>query len=178
MGYAMACLQEFSPGQILRMYEEFMVYRNGQRPCKENEGVLNLELKLDDNPEQNSWLLLHATGQLITLSSFGENEEHRKQHSTICAPYDSPLYFSLTDDMSDGFTDEESYFHIRFDGKLIKDDRNFGKRGVAAMTMKDGCPSGQEVVAIEMLLDDFPTETSWGIIDANKNVVYQEAPYR
>jgi hypothetical protein len=177
---ALDCLSEFTPGQILRMHDEFMIYRKGTQPCSEGEGIMSVELKLDESPEQNSWLLLHADGSLITLSFFGAAEEYRIQSSRICVPYNQPLYFSVVDEQGDGFSSTEAYFSLRIDGKLIKSGSSFGKRGVAGFTMRDdnGCPVGEALVQIEMLLDDFPTETSWGVLNDIAQPVFQEEPYQ
>jgi hypothetical protein len=185
MGYNMKCYDGFTEGQKARMYEQWTLYREGEGACKQNEGILTVEIGLDDNPESNFWRLFHANGQMISVADFGQSDEGFKQTFGICLPYGSPLYFGLGDSGEDGLArnatmGQKPAYSVSFDGKLLKNDTTFGAWAGAGFTMIDkaACKSYEMFVEVELLLDYNPEETHWRIENLNRSNVYVELEYR
>jgi hypothetical protein len=134
-----ACQNQFTQGQIERMYYVWSIYRKGNEICSIGYKLFEIEILADSYPDETHWALQSTDGkfQWDTLEQnsdiYFEYPANIKTIQEICLDATKDYTFTIFDDSKDGI-ESPGYYAIRYGGVQLKRNSAFGQKDVTSFS--------------------------------------------
>ena len=128
-----ACQNQFTQGQIERMYYVWSIYRKGNEKCSTGYKLFEIEIFSDSSPDETHWVLQSTDGkfQWDTLEQnsdiYYEYPANSKTIQEICLDTTKEYTFTIFDDSKDGI-ESPGYYAIRYGGVQLKRNSAFAQK--------------------------------------------------
>jgi hypothetical protein len=129
--YGDSCRNEFTRGQIERMYYVWSIYRKDSESCTTGDKLFEFEILADSWPEENHWTLTSSDGK-FQWDTLKQNSDisfdftaNASSTQGICIDSTKNYTFTIYDDGNNGIQNS-GYYIIRYDGVELKRNRAFG----------------------------------------------------
>jgi hypothetical protein len=133
------CQNQFTQGQIERMYYVWSIYRKGNEKCSTGYKLFEIEILADSAPDETHWALQSTDGkfQWDTLEQnsdiYFEFPANSKTIQEICLDATKDYIFTIFDDSKNGIA-SPGYYAIRYGGVQLKRNSAFGQKDVTRFT--------------------------------------------
>eukprot|EP00543_Licmophora_paradoxa_P006022 CAMPEP_0202459208 /NCGR_PEP_ID=MMETSP1360-20130828/33100_1 /ASSEMBLY_ACC=CAM_ASM_000848 /TAXON_ID=515479 /ORGANISM="Licmophora paradoxa, Strain CCMP2313" /LENGTH=244 /DNA_ID=CAMNT_0049080147 /DNA_START=84 /DNA_END=814 /DNA_ORIENTATION=+ len=105
------CNEEFTPGQIYRMWYTWSLLRKKDEICQSGYSVFQIDYKADQDPDENDFTLESTdnsfswcTAEACSGTSGSRYDDENKQYEIdVCIPDGKTYTFTFTDSGGDGF---------------------------------------------------------------------------
>ena len=171
------CRNQFTRGQVTRMYSQFNSYRRRVEACSSNQIDAAFEVRFDSKPEETEvTYALYADGdeEWTFLKAFGSeprvdvaNQVFRRM---LCLEKQMLYSFTVRDTAKDGF-DAPGYASLTTRAREISRYTNFERVSTTTYVMVDSCISGESLLVLDLELKGESDEISWEIRKLNAVVV-------
>ena len=177
MNYA-TCRNQFSLGQVARMYSQFNYYRRRVEDCSSNEIDAVFEVRFDGKPEEMEVtyaVYLEDDEEWTYLKVFGSEPAVADQvfARKLCLAKQTLYSFSIRDAAQDGF-DAPGYASLTTRSKDIFRHTNLDRESTATFVVVDSCASGELLMVLDLDLRGDNDEISWEISTLNTVLVDRE----
>jgi hypothetical protein len=129
--YGDSCRNQFTRGQIERMYYVWSIYRKDNESCTTGDKLFAFEILADNWPDENHWTLTSNDGK-FKWDTLKENSAipfgftaNALTTQGICIDATKNYTFTIYDDDSNGI-ENPGYYAIRYDGVELKRNSDFG----------------------------------------------------
>ena len=125
------CLNEFTPGQIERMYIVWSLYCQNDETCNFNHILFKVEINLDVFASEVCWQLSCDNNLFINKiekqfdNQIDENDTREKIVNDICLPVNQEYIFIISDSKGDGLA-APGFYKLSLAENLIRDGQKFG----------------------------------------------------
>lgn len=177
MNYA-TCRNQFTLGQVARMYSQFNFYRRRVEACSSNEIDAAFEVRFDGKPEEmevSYAVYLDGDEEWTFLKAFGSEPAVADQVFTrrLCLAKQTLYSFSIRDTAQDGF-DAPGYAALTARSQDIFRHTSLDRESTTTFVVFDSCASGESLMVLDLDLRGDNDEISWEITTLNTVVVDRE----
>lgn len=170
------CSTEFTSGQMERMYDQYMEYRDPTVSCNDDEMKIRFELQYDNNPQETvlgvvTWGQAGAVGRGEFLQPNFSAESHidfRNQLTTheLCLATNSLYEVRLQDANQNGIA-APGFFKVYMNGDtevpMAQAALNPGTASYFVAGDKSQCASAEKRFQLELGFDGFPSTITWNL---------------
>ena len=136
------CLNDFTTGQIQRMYIVWSLYRQNDEVCNSGQTLFKIEINLDRFASEVSWQLIGVNllinqGEPQFDNKIDENDSSKTIVNDVCLAVNKTYIFTIFDSSGDGLT--PGSYKLFLSGKKIKEGKKYG--GSESTTIDTVVPS-------------------------------------
>ena len=180
------CYEEFTPGQIERMFWIWSLYRDNSENCAPGHRMFEVEVQADQAPRQLSWKLRSTDGAFEWDSRQSNNgivfnyETNVPSTLDICLDESKQYVFTMFDSNGNGIS-PPGYYAIRYDGRELKRNSRFGSEErtefLGSPSSSSGPPPAPSPMTLkfEITYDDYWEETSWSFTQNGQVLAKRDA---
>ena len=175
------CRNQFTPGQLARMYSQFNAYRRQIDPCLYGETAAIFEVRFDAQPDQMEVGCAVYTGgstDWTELKIFASEPQvsyaNQVFQKKLCLAPQTMYSFSIHDAAANGF-DSPGYASLTIRGKEIERLTTLDAEWTATFVVTEACNAGQSLLIFDLALDGGEDEISWEIRTTTGVVVLDRA---
>lgn len=175
------CRNQFTPGQLARMYSQFNAYRRQIEPCLYGESAAVFEVQFDSKPDQMEvGCAMYDGGRThwteLKIFDSEPNVSYANQvfQKSLCLAPQTMYSFSIHDATESGF-DSPGYASLKIRGKEIERLTTLDSEWTATFVVTESCNAGQSLMVLDMALDGGEDEISWEIRTTTGVVVLDRA---
>ena len=179
MNYA-SCRNQFTPGQIDRMYSQFNTYRRRLEKCSPNEIDAVFEVRFGSNPgvmEVAYAVYLDEEVDWTTLKDYGSssNVDYANQvfQRKLCLVKETLYSFTVRDTAVEGF-DLQGYAFLSMNGEEVFRFTNLDREWTTTFVLPDTCGSTETRLVVDFDLRGNENEISWQIRTMGSGVMVVE----
>jgi len=140
--------------------------------CAANESEVFISITTDDYPLETSWQLVDQNGAGWFINPGDLTSANTTYTWSICVPDTNCYDFTIFDSYGDGLccTWGNGSYYVTLDGSTIVSGGSFGYSentySIGNCTVPPSpCPPNEVEIIITVNTDDYPTETSWFLMD-------------
>ena len=140
--------------------------------CSSNETEIIISITTDDFPLETSWQLVDQNGQGFFISPGDLDSTNTTYTWNICATDSNCYQFTISDTYGDGIccTWGAGSYNVTYGGSLVANGGSFNSSETTfnlgnCSFPPSSCPNNDIEIIITINTDDYPTETSWFLMD-------------
>ena len=140
--------------------------------CASNESEIVISITTDDYPTETYWQLVDQNGTGFEILAGDLTSANTTYTWSICVPDTNCYDFTIFDSYGDGLccTWGNGSYYVTLDGSTIVSGGSFGYSentySIGNCTVPPSpCPPNEVEIIITVNTDDYPTETSWFLMD-------------
>ena len=147
--------------------------------CNSNEIEITINITTDNYPTETSWQLVDQNGGGWFISPGDLTQSNTTYTYTYCVPDTNCYTFTMLDTYGDGLCGScwggtDGNYTVSYDGVIVASMTNadFGSSEINSnigncSSPSSSCFSNENEVVVTVTTDNYPTETSWQLVDQN-----------
>ena len=152
----------------------FFVSIQSYSQCSTNEVEITINITTDNYPTETSWQLTDQNGGGWFISPGDLTQSNTTYTYTYCVPDTNCYVFTISDSWGDGiccgygngsYTISVDGNNVAVGGAFQSSETTYNIGGCS--TTSSNCASNEQEFFISITTDNFPTETSWQLVDQN-----------
>ena len=145
---------------------------NNPPACLSNEEEVVITITTDNYPTETSWQLVDQNGGGFYINAGDLTIPNNTYTWTFCVPDTNCYQFTISDVFGDGICCNwgNGSYNVTYASTTVANGGNFGSSETIfnignCISPPSYCPNNEIEVVITIDTDDYPTETSWYLID-------------
>ena len=145
---------------------------NNPPACLSNEEEVVITITTDNYPTETSWQLVDQNGGGFYINAGDLTIPNNTYTWTFCVPDTNCYQFTISDVFGDGICCNwgNGSYNVTYASTTVANGGNFGSSETIfnignCISPPSNCPNNEIEVVITIDTDDYPTETSWYLID-------------
>ena len=148
-------------------------------PCVDPDAVLTVEILTDPYPSETTWELVEdGVGVVASGGPYSSSYTYYYHDIDVCST--SCYTFTCFDAWGDGIYSPGGY-NLYWDGVLIAGNIGSGWYGtdsvVGGIGDCGGCTDPDTTITVHIFTDNYPSETTWDLVEEGVGVVASGGPY-